>query len=87
MIVSLFPTENSCLNKVSVQVSEYGEKNGGCDNGTLFVVEVLFPDGKWWEVSHHRSLHEARLAASKEAAARSADLLPVTLWSDRVPLG
>ena len=45
MIIKLFLTEQSIVERVSLQVAEYSQRNGGSDNGTLFAVEVLFPDG------------------------------------------
>lgn len=69
MIHKLFPTPQSIVDRVTVMVSEYSEANGGSDCGTLYLVEVMFPDGKWWSVSHHRVLAEARAAARAEARA------------------
>lgn len=83
MIINLFPTDRSIVERVSVQVSEYSERNGGSDNGTWFIVEVLFPDGKHVWSSYHRSVEDARRAAENEAAARSADLLTVSMWPNR----
>tara|TARA_R110000751_G_scaffold307812_1_gene431820 strand:- start:13203 stop:13472 length:270 start_codon:yes stop_codon:yes gene_type:complete len=83
MIRKLFPEAEHVVSKVSVQVSEYSERNGGADHGTLFAVEVLFPDGKWSNMGWFRDLSEARRTAENEVAARGADLLPVSLWPNR----
>ena len=85
MIIPLFG--GSAVAKVSVQVSEYSERNGGYDNGALFAVEVLFPDGKWVVMGYHKVLSAARQHAREEAEARAADLLSVSLWpgGDPVP--
>lgn len=83
MIRKLFDNENATVAKVSVQVSEYSERNGGSDDGTLYAVEVLFPDGKWTNVGYHRDLANARLAAREEAAARGADILLASRWPTR----
>ncbi len=84
MSVIDFPKSlNSVVTRVSVQVSEYSRANGGCDQGTIYAVEVLFPDGKWDLVSLHDNLADAWLAAEKEASERKALLLPETLWPSR----
>lgn len=85
-IIKLFPTEQSIVERVSVQVSEYSQRNGGADNGCLFAVEVLFPDGKWWAVGYYKSLEEAKAAATKEAAERGADLIAVSFWPNCQPI-
>lgn len=83
MITRLFGGTSGTVSKVSVQVSEYSERNGGADSGTLYAVEVLFPDGKWFNMGYHRDLAEARRAASKEAKARGAELLAISKWPAR----
>lgn len=74
---------NSVVTCVSVQVSEYSAANGGADRGTLYVVEVLFLDGKWEMTSHHRDLAEAWCEAGYEAVKRKALLLPQSMWPSR----
>ncbi|MCC5962820.1 MAG: hypothetical protein JJU09_06805 [Rhodobacteraceae bacterium] len=61
----------------------YSQQNGGSDNGTWFIVEVLFPDGTHVWSSHHRNVEDACRAAQEEAAARSADLLTESMWPNR----
>lgn len=80
MIIKLFPTANSVVDRVSVQVSKYSEENGGSNSGTLYIVEVVFPDGQWIQSSHHRVLEAAQRAAREEATARGAELLTHSLW-------
>lgn len=80
MITNLFDGAASPVKKVSVQVSERNEAQGTSEDGTFYVVEVLFPDGTWQPMGYHRDLKEARLAAQLEACARGADLLPRSLW-------
>lgn len=83
MITRLFDDCRSGISRVSVQVSEYSERNGGADRGTLYAVEVLFPDGKWSNMGYYRDLAEARRAASEEANARGAELLEISIWPTR----
>ncbi|WP_334151610.1 hypothetical protein [Hyphomicrobium sp.] len=85
MITKLFPETEGVVSRVSVQISEYSERNGGAEEGmgTLFAVEVLFPDGKWSNVGYFKDLDEARRAAENEAAARGADMLSVSCWPNR----
>jgi len=73
------------VDRVSVQVSEYSEKNGGVDRGlpTLYLVEVLFTDGTWATAGHFEDLAEARLAACMEAKNRNAKILKNSLWPSR----
>lgn len=83
MIVNLFEDAPGIVSKVSVHVSEYSEANGGSDKGTLYAVEVLFPDGKSAYIGFYKDLAEAWRIAGREAVARRADLLPHSLWKDR----
>lgn len=82
-----FPTHdaNSIVARVSVQISEYSEANGGRDPGdrTLYAVEVLFTDGTWSTVDFYNDYSEARRIALGEAEARGADLLEESLWPTR----
>lgn len=82
-VVEISKSKNACVSKVSVQVSEYSEANGGADNGTLYVVEVLFPDGTWVMTSHHKSLADAVDDAKSEAEKRDALLLTESMWPNR----
>lgn len=88
-VVSFPGAASGCVNQVSVQVSEYSEKNGGVDPGarTLFPVEVLFIDGTWVIAGHFYTLSDAKLAASKEAEKRNAVLLEKSLWPTRQVTG
>lgn len=83
MIVDLFSGDVCGITRATVQVSKYSEENGGSDSGTLYIVEVLFPDGKWNSAGHFRDLGEARAAAAIEAEARDAELLTESRWPNR----
>lgn len=84
--VVLMPgSENSCVDRVSVQVSEYSEENGGASigSGTIYAVETLFPDGTWATDCHHRDLIAAKAAAERVAKNRGAVLLINSIWPNR----
>lgn len=75
-IINFPKNENTCVTKVSVQVSKY--QNEGA--APLYVVETLFPDGTWTSGFYSTVLTRALQAAKDEAKERDADLLPESLW-------
>lgn len=79
----IFEEDTGTVQRVSVQVSKYSEENGGSNLGTLFLVEVLFPDGKWEVISRHKDLAEAQKAARVEAEVRDAVVLAQSFWPNR----
>lgn len=83
MTHQMFQDDTGTVQRVSVQVSKYSEENGGSNCGTLFLVEVLFPDGKWEVISRHKDLEEAQQAARREAETRDAVVLAQSFWPNR----
>lgn len=69
--------------RVAVQVSEYSKQNCGSDAGTVYMVEALFPDGKWSNCGMYYDLDEANEAAQIEAKVRDAELLAESCWPNR----
>jgi hypothetical protein len=67
--------------KDRIQVSEYPQNDGT----RLFTIEILYPDGKWDILDHTRDIGRAWVIAGEQAAARSAVLLPESLWPNRAP--
>ena len=83
MVRKLFSSDKNFVTRPTVQVSEYSEENGGSDSGTLYAVEVLFPDGTSVYSGFYRDLPSANTAAKTEAAARGAELLSESVWPNR----
>ena len=84
-IVDLKDIWVGAVSRVSTQVSEFSEKNGGTDagGGTIFAVETLFLDGKWVTDGHFRSLIEAKDKAKQVSDERGSDLLTESIWPNR----
>lgn len=73
------------VEQVSVHVAEYSSENGGRDAGeqTIYVVEVLFPDGTWTSSDHSTEYGEACSYAVDEAKQRGAVVLDQCAWPNR----
>lgn len=84
MILEIPMSPLSIVKRVTVMISEYSEENGGSDNGTLYAVEVLFPDGTSPEPEFFRDLKNAKSVAEQEAKSRNAVLVKKSLWPNRV---
>ncbi|OJH45197.1 hypothetical protein [Paracoccus sp. SM22M-07] len=88
-IIDIGTRSNSCVSRVSVQVSQYSEANGGSElgTGTLFAVETLFTDGTWLVEHWHRDLQAARDHARAVADDRGAVVLINSMWPNRQVIG
>ena len=84
-IVSFPEGSLSCVSRVSVQVSEYSEENGGSDHttGKIYAVETLFRDGTWVNEGYYRILAVAKVKQREVASARGAVVLPESIWPNR----
>ena len=83
MVTPLFRKEKNFVTRPTVAISEYSEKNGGCDDGTLFGVEVLYPDGTYDNMGFFRDLSEAKSIAAIEVKVRGAALMEQSPWPNR----
>lgn len=78
-IITIPMNENSCVIKVSVQVSKYSGHLTD-DGVTKYIVEVIYPDGTWKMLETSLSYPPALVAAKVEAEKRGADLLPESMF-------